>query len=108
VTVSTRPIIFSVPSKTRVCDRERVEVSKHLNILTVACRGLAYAVTTDGAKGKDCRHVLFWSKGSIKFVKVLDPSNCSNSSICNFGNGGFCWFPWFYSSKTCLYCLTCT
>ena len=24
------------------------------------------------------------SKGSIKFVKVLEPSNCSSSSMCNF------------------------
>ena len=48
-----------------------------------------------------CPVQFFGSKGSMKFVKVLEPSNCSSSSMCNFGNGGFCWFPWSYSSKTC-------
>jgi hypothetical protein len=26
----------------------------------------------------------FGSKGSIKFVKVLEPSNCLSGSMCNF------------------------
>jgi len=47
----------------------------------------------------------FGSKGSINFVKILKPSNCSSSLMCNFENGGFGWFLWSYSSKTCLNCL---
>lgn len=47
------------------------------------------------------------SKGSINFVKVLEPSNRLSSATCNFGNEGFRWFPWSYPSKTCLYCYTC-
>jgi hypothetical protein len=39
-----------------------------------------------------CSVRLFGSKGSIKFVKVLEPSNCSSSSMCIFENGGFCLF----------------
>jgi hypothetical protein len=54
-----------------------------------------------------CSIRFFGSKGSIKFVKVLEPSNCSSSLMCNFGNEQFCWFPWSYSSKTCLYFITC-
>ena len=52
-----------------------------------------------------CSVHFFGSKGSIKFVKVLEPSNCLSSSMCNFENGGFCWFLRSYSSKTCLFCL---
>jgi hypothetical protein len=40
-----------------------------------------------------CSDQFFGNKGSIKFVKVLEPSNCSSSSMCNSGNGGFCWYP---------------
>jgi len=52
-----------------------------------------------------CLIRFFESKGSIKFVKVLEPLNCSSSSMCNFENGGFCWFLKSYLSKTCLNCL---
>ena len=31
-----------------------------------------------------CSVRFFGSKGSIKFVKVLEPSNCSKGSMCNF------------------------
>jgi len=37
---------------------------------------------------------------------LWEPSNCLSSLMCNFENGGFCLFPWSYSSETCLYCLT--
>jgi hypothetical protein len=30
---------------------------------------------------------LFRSKGTIKFVKVLEPSNCSKGSMCSSGDG---------------------
>ena len=43
----------------------------------------------------------FLSKGSIKIVKVIEPSNCSSSSMCDFEE--LCWFLLSYSSKTCLY-----
>ena len=29
----------------------------------------------------------FGSKGSVKFAKVLESSNCSKGSMCNLGNG---------------------
>ena len=34
-------------------------------------------------------------------MKVLEPSNCSSSSMCDFEE--LCWFLLSYSSKTCLY-----
>jgi len=41
----------------------------------------------------------------MKFVKILEPSNCVSSSMCNFENGGFCRFLWSNLSKPCLNCL---
>jgi hypothetical protein len=32
-----------------------------------------------------CSVRFFGSKGSLKFVKVLEPSNCSKGPMCNFG-----------------------
>lgn len=49
---------------------------------------------------------LFGSKGLIMFMKDLEPSNYSSSSMYNFKDGVFCRFLWSYSPKTCLNCLT--
>ena len=34
-----------------------------------------------------CSVRFFESKGLLKFVKVIEPSNCLKGSMCNFGNG---------------------
>jgi len=47
---------------------------------------------------------IFGSKGSVEFVKVLEPSICSCNSMCNFEKGGLCCFMWSFSFNTCLNC----
>jgi hypothetical protein len=44
-----------------------------------------------------CSARFLGSGSSIKFVKILDTSNCSSSLICNLENWGFCCF---WRSKT--------
>jgi hypothetical protein len=47
----------------------------------------------------------FWEQGFDKIRESSVPLNCSSSLMCNFENGGVCWFLWSYSPKTCLICL---
>ena len=65
----------------------------------------AYVCVKVGSAGKVQTRVVQFDFLRAKFVKVLEPSNCSSSSMCDFENGGFCWFLRSYSSKTCLFCL---
>jgi hypothetical protein len=64
----------------------------------------AYVCVKVGSAGKVQTRVVQFDFLRAKFVKVLEPSNCSSSSMCDFENGGFCWFLRSYSSKTCLNC----
>ena len=50
----------------------------------------------------------FLSKGSIKIVKVIEPSNCSSSLIYENIVYYISWFLYSYSSKKCLNCLKYT
>jgi hypothetical protein len=75
--------------------------------LVTACARPAIIAKEPCKEHKKIRVVqlVFWEQGSIKFVKVLLPLNCSKGLMCNFGNRalGFLPPPSNLPNKLCMF-----